>query len=132
MNALRPVYGAVFGCLLLISCSKEAPELHTPLFCNLVQNGNYEATAGMVNSFLSTLPANEPDSNMDALAEWLEQKECIDSAKATCYSCLRSYPPYSWVNFYMTLNGRDTLLLMGVLMEDPPRYAGIGSLPSPP
>jgi len=99
--------------LTFLSCSKDMDE--DLAFCNSITQGNYSESSSMINDFLKDLNYDDPrnlgdNSNMEILADWLENKSCIKDVEITCFWCYYSNPPIGCLSMVRSDNS-DTLIL---------------------
>jgi hypothetical protein len=113
---------AVFA-LLLPACDKESPCLQEEAFCSLVNAQDFDGTGPVINEFLKTFNANDPQA-LDELVEWLECKRCVRSAIIVCNSCIYTLPPQSQIEVTFIQDSDSTILIMDIVMDNPLRFVG--------
>ena len=79
------VFTAISGCKKeKISCTADTE------FCALIDQQQYDSTGTSIDNFLKDLNTNDPQKNLDALADWLECMSCVNKVKILCNSCIET------------------------------------------
>jgi hypothetical protein len=114
---------AVFAVLSLFSCKHNTDAgIDEAQFCAFISEQNFEATGPIINSFLETLPADNPVENLQLLNDWLNNIHCIEKSVILCNSCIETYPPQSELRIDFLLNGQSIPMTLDILMDDPLTY----------
>lgn len=114
---------AVFVIISLFSCKHdEDSSIDDEQFCAFVSEQDFEATGPIINSFLETLPADNPDENLQLLNDWLNAISCIEKSVILCNSCIETYPPQSELRIDFLVNGQSIPMTLDILMDDPLTY----------
>lgn len=114
---------AVFVIISLFSCKHdENSSIDDVQFCAFVSEQDFEATGPIINSFLETLPADNPVENLQLLNDWLNAISCIEKSVILCNSCIETYPPQSELRIDFLVNGQSIPMTLDILMDDPLTY----------
>jgi len=99
--------------LAFLSCNND--DIDDLEFCNSITQGNYLESLSVINDFVNDLNYEDSrklgeNSNMEILADWLEQKPCISDAEINCFWCAYSLPPKGSIVVNL-VESTDTLVL---------------------
>lgn len=101
-----------------LNCSNESE------FCSLVDNQDFDATGAIIDDYLAGLNKNEPEENLEKLADWLECKTCVEKVEILCNSCIETLPAQSELSVEFNSGGQEIEKTLDILMSDPLRYRG--------
>ncbi len=106
-------------CMMLFSCKKDTPLCtDDEAFCSFINNQNYDATGPIIDDFLSDLSADEPETSLNLLVDWLECISCVDNVSLICNSCILTLPAQSELSVDYLSNGQTVTLVMDISMGD--------------
>ena len=100
-----------------ISCAEDQE------FCTLIDNQDFEATGQIINDFLTELPKNAHDQNLEKLQDWLSCASCVAEVSILCNSCIKTLPPMSELSVDFVSNGQTTMMIMDIVMDESLRFA---------
>lgn len=106
----------------LSSCSKD--DIDMADFCEYVNTQEFEKTELNINDFLNDQKGRTEEESMDALKQWLEGQSCVSTIGRSCVSCMKSFPPQSFVEVKFISDGAIVNKIVYISMTDPPQFKG--------